>query len=111
MSVAYWVCAGFTVASAAVSLGFSIAGVAVARGEGRTPSLYAAARSIALFAVAVLALCSNAIPFVVAVSIAMVIVQALDAIVGFIIRNRVKTMGPAATALLGLLSLLWLLSA
>jgi hypothetical protein len=39
----------------------------------------------------------------------MVIVQALDAIVGGIVRDRMKTFGPAALGATNLVALVWLL--
>jgi hypothetical protein len=40
----------------------------------------------------------------------MIIVQAGDAGIGMIIKDRMKTFGPAGTALLNLAALIWLLS-
>ena len=39
----------------------------------------------------------------------MVIVQALDAIVGGIVRDRMKTFGPASLGALNLVALVWFL--
>lgn len=38
----------------------------------------------------------------------MVIVQAADAIIGFTIHDRLKTIGPAVTSLVNGLALVWL---
>lgn len=45
---------------------------------------------------------------VTAIAAAMVVVQAADAVVGVSIRDRVKTFGPAFTALAGLAALVWM---
>lgn len=37
----------------------------------------------------------------------MIIVQALDALVGIKITDRLKTFGPAITAIINLLALIW----
>jgi hypothetical protein len=39
----------------------------------------------------------------------MIIVQAGDAIIGGLIRDRVKTLGPAGTAVVNLAAMIWLL--
>ena len=48
-------------------------------------------------------------PFVVAVAVAMAIVQAADAVIGKLIGDRLKTFGPAATAAANPAALTWLL--
>ena len=66
------------------------------------------ARSAALAAVAIAAIFVGSVPFLTAVAIAMVVVQAADAVVGRLIRDRLKTIGPAATAAASLAALIWL---
>ncbi|MDX6666620.1 MAG: hypothetical protein QOG68_2826, partial [Solirubrobacteraceae bacterium] len=44
------------------------------------------------------------------IALAMVIVQALDALVGATIHDRMKTLGPASLAAVNLVALVWLLS-
>lgn len=111
MNIAYWACAGLTLISAAVSFGYSLAGLRAFGADARTPSLYALARSVALLVAAVAALFSGSVAFVAAVAIAMIIVQAIDAVIGGMIHDRLKTLGPAFTALLNLAALLWMLLA
>jgi hypothetical protein len=41
----------------------------------------------------------------------MIIVQACDAVIGTAIKDRMKTFGPAATALLNLAAVIWLIQA
>ncbi|WP_374946220.1 hypothetical protein [Agreia sp.] len=109
MTVAFWICALVTFASAAVSLGYSLVAVRQSRADARTASLYAAARSVSLVVVAVVAPFTGALPFVAAIAIAMIVVQAIDAGIGVAIRDRVKTFGPALTAAANLAALLWML--
>jgi hypothetical protein len=40
----------------------------------------------------------------------MIIVQICDAAIGAVIKDRMKTFGPAGTALLNLAAVIWLLS-
>lgn len=108
MSLAFWVCAAVTAISAAVSLGYSIAGLTSSDPAGRAPSMYACARSSALAVVAVAAIFVGSTPFLAAVAVAMVTVQAVDAVIGGVIRDRIKTIGPALTAIANLAALIWL---
>lgn len=110
MPLAFWVCAAITAVSAAVSLGYSVAGLVGADGAERTASRYACARSVALTVVAIATFPVGSIPFLVAVAVAMVIVQAADAVIGKLIGDRFKTIGPAATAAANLAALVWLLT-
>jgi hypothetical protein len=71
--------------------------------------MYASARSLALAATAVVALFARSSTFLEAIALAMVIVQALDAIIGVGIHDRLKTIGPAATSLANAVALIWLL--
>jgi hypothetical protein len=109
MTLAFWVCSSITVISAAVSFGYAVAGLRGATGVAITPSMYALARSIALLVVAVIAPLTGSVAFVAASAIAMIVVQGVDAVIGVRLRDRVKTFGPAATALAGLASLVWVL--
>ncbi|MDR1118323.1 MAG: hypothetical protein LBL01_03370 [Bifidobacteriaceae bacterium] len=111
MPLAFWVCAGLTAVSAAVSLGFSVAGLKAADGPGsHTASRYALARSAALLAVAATAVFAGDVGFELAAAGAMVLVQALDAFVGAANADRLKTAGPALTAAANLAALIWLLA-
>ncbi|MGC4963050.1 hypothetical protein ACPXCG_05595 [Gordonia sp. DT218] len=108
MSLAFWICAAVTAISAAVSLGYSVAGLTSSEAAERAPSMYACARSLALAAVALAALFAGSTPFLVAVAVAMVTVQAVDAVIGGVIHDRFKTIGPAVTAAANLAALVWL---
>ena len=109
MELSYWVCAGVTTISAAVSFGYSVAGLRSEGSPSKTASRYAFSRSAALLAAALIALFTGSVAFVAAVATAMVVVQAIDAVIGGSIPDRVKTYGPAVTALFNLAALVWML--
>ena len=109
MSVAFWVTAAITLVSAGVSFGFSVAAVRRGSGEARTSALYTLARSAALLVVALVALFTHSYGVVVAVAGAMIIVQAVDAVIGILTKNRAATIGPVVLAALNAAALLWLL--
>jgi hypothetical protein len=105
--VAYWSCAAVTAVSAAMSLGYSIAAArAVGRG-GPPEARYAVARSVALMVISVVPLLVERHDWLVSAAVAMILVQASDALVGVGIRDRLKTFGPAVAALTNLAVLLW----
>lgn len=110
MSASFWACALITAISAYVSLGYSVAGARSASGQGRTASLYALARSTALAVTATVVLVTHTPSWLKAVAVAMILVQAVDAVIGLTIRERLKTVGPAATAVANLAALLWFVS-
>lgn len=110
MSIAFWICAAVTVVSSLVSAGYAVAGLRAATAQSRIPSMYALARSLALVLAAIIGLFSGSIAFVAAVAVAMTAVQALDAAIGAVIRDRVKTLGPAITASVNAAALLWMLT-
>lgn len=108
--LAFWTCAAITAISAAVSFGYAAVGLRQSPdGAARTASQYAFARSAALLVAAVTAPFAGSTGFLAAVAIAMVIVQGADSLIGISIRDRVKTIGPAATAAANLGAVLWLL--
>ncbi|MEJ3405745.1 hypothetical protein WDJ51_13475 [Rathayibacter sp. YIM 133350] len=109
-SVSFWVCAVVTLLSALVSGAYALAGARSASTDTRAPSLYALARSAALLVVAVVAVFTASVAFQSAVAIAMIIVQAGDAIIGGLIHDRVKTLGPAVVAVANALALVWMLA-
>jgi hypothetical protein len=71
--------------------------------------MYVLSRSVALAAMSLVALISKARSSVLTIALAMVIVQALDAFVGGIVRDRMKTFGPASLGALNLVALVWYL--
>jgi hypothetical protein len=71
--------------------------------------MYALSRSVALAAVSLVPLISQTRSSLLTIALAMVIVQALDAVVGGIVRDRMKTVGPASLDALNLVALVWFL--
>jgi hypothetical protein len=112
MSAAFWTCAIITTASAFTSAGFSLAGLRGAgeAGDARIASLYAAARSLPLAVVSLAALFAGSHEWLGAVAVTMILVQALDAYVGFEQRDIPKTAGPIFLSLLNLGSLIVLVA-
>ena len=98
---------GITLLSAFLSMFFSVRAVRLAETDGeRTAALYAAARSVALFAVAVVPAFGFFPAWALAVAVTMTIVQSLDALIG-IRRARVWIiLGPATLAVLNLIAIL-----
>jgi hypothetical protein len=107
---AFWICSGVTVASAFVSLGFSVAAVASSADQARVNAMYALSRSAALAVAVFVPVFSQTRASLLTVALAMVFVQALDAVVGVTIHDRMKTFGPASLGLLNLAALVWFLS-
>jgi hypothetical protein len=105
----FWVCAIVTTISALVSLGFSVAAVVASDRSVRTSSHYALARSFALAVTDVVMLIGQLDGWLTAMALTMVIVQSADAVVGRSTGDRLKTVGPAATAVINLAALVWFL--
>lgn len=105
----YYICAFITVASAFTSLGFSIVALSATGGESRITALYATSRSVALAFVSLVPFLYVSTPFLAGIASVMIMVQGLDAVIGFRIHNAVKSYGPAVTGLVNLLALVWLL--
>jgi hypothetical protein len=110
MTTPFLACALVTAVSAFVSLGFSIASAPGASGQARTLALYTCARSIALAIISLVPFATGWGPWLEAVTVGMIIVQALDAGVGVTIRDRMKTFGPASMAVANLATLMWLIN-
>ena len=110
MTLQYWLCVAITAISAFVSLGFSIVGYRNSNSESRVGFMYALARSLALAVVAVVALFTTSVPFAACIAVAMVLVQAADAVVGWRTHDAMKTYGPAVTAIANAAALVWMLT-
>jgi len=108
MTVPFIFCASITAISAIISLGFSIAAALGATGTARTMALYASARSMALAVASAVPFLTGSTEWLQAIAWSMIIVQACDAVIGTTIKDRMKTFGPAGTALLNLVALIWL---
>jgi hypothetical protein len=109
MTVPFVVCALITAISSIVSFGFSVGAALKTAGEARTMALYACARSAALVLVGAASFLTGSTPWLLAIASCMIIVQAGDATIGALIRDRVKTFGPAGTAVVNLAAMIWLL--
>jgi hypothetical protein len=109
MPVAFWITAAVTLLSAGVSFGFSVGTVRRGNGAARASALYTLARSGALLIAAIAALLVHSYGVVVAIAGAMVVVQAVDAVIGVITKNRAATVGPLVLAVVNAAALLWLL--
>ena len=108
MTMPFVFCASVTAISAVISFGFSIAAVLGSTGESRTLALYACARSGALVIVSAVPFLTGSLQWLEAIAVGMIIVQACDAVIGATIKDRMKTFGPAGTALFNLAALIWL---
>ncbi len=104
----YYICAAITAASALTSLGFSVAAFLAATEASNVNASYAAARSAALALTSLIPFFYASTALLAGIAAAMSIVQGLDAIVGFGRRDLVKTYGPAITAVVNLIALVWL---
>jgi hypothetical protein len=111
MTVPFIFCASVTATSAIISLGFSVAAAFGATGTVRTTALYACARSLALVIASAVPFLTGSTEWLQAVAWSMIIVQACDAVIGTTIKDRMKTFGPAGTALLNLVAVIWLIQA
>ena len=109
MSIPFLFCALITAVSAAISLGFSIAAVFNTADEVRNIALYTCARSVALVIASVVPFLTDSTPWLEAIACSMIIVQICDAGIGAVAKDRMKTLGPAGTAVLNLAAVVWLL--
>ena len=103
MNASFWVCFAITAISATVSLGYSVHAAATQRTNQLAQ--YAAARSVALFAAVVVVAIMQSRSVLVPVAIAMVVVQALDALIGIPARKIGQIAGPAVVAVANLVAL------
>ena len=109
MTLPFIFCASITAISAIISLGFSIAAVLGATDTARTMALYVCARSTALVIASAVPFLTGSTGWLEAMAWSMIIVQAGDAIIGGTIRDPMKTYGPAGTAILNLIAVIWLI--
>jgi hypothetical protein len=111
MSMSFIFCALITAVSAVISLGFSIAATFNTANEVRNMALYACGRSAALVLASAVPFFTGSSSWLQAIACCMIIVQACDAGIGVVIKDRMKTFGPAGTAFLNLAALIWLRTA
>jgi hypothetical protein len=110
VSIPFLFCTLITALSAVISLGFSIAAAFNTANEVRNMALYTCARSVALVLASAVPFFTVSTPWLQAIACSMIIVQVCDAAIGVITKDRMKTFGPAGTALLNLAAVIWLLS-
>ncbi|HCV9276773.1 TPA: hypothetical protein OWY71_000939 [Staphylococcus aureus] len=96
----YFVLAIFTIISASVSLGYSIQACASSH------NINAYYARLSLFLLAIFSLVIHSAIFLITISIAMILVQFLDAIVGYKSKDVFKTYGPLATSVVNLILLI-----
>jgi hypothetical protein len=111
MTLPFIVCASITAISAIISLGFSMAAALGASDTARTMALYACARSTALVIASAVPFFTASTGWLQAIAWSMIIVQAGDAVIGGAIKDPMKTYGPAGTALVNLVAVIWLIQA
>ena len=111
MTLPFIVCASITAISAIISLGFSMAAALGASDTARTMALYACARSTALVIASAVPFFTGSTGWLQAIAWSMIIVQAGDDVIGGTIKSPMKTYGPAGTALLNLVAVIWLIQA
>jgi hypothetical protein len=109
MSMPFVICAAVTLASAVISLGFSVAAAIHEMGQTRTLAFYACARSIAFALISVCPFANHSTQWLEALASGMIVVQAIDAAIGLTIEDKMKTFGPAGTAIANLAALIWLM--
>src|SRR6266481_4009819 len=108
MTLPFIFCASITAISAIIGLGFSITAALGATDTARTMALYACARSTALVIASAVPFLTGSTGWLQAMAWSMIIVQACDAVIGGTIKDPMKTYGPAGTALLNLVAVIWL---
>jgi hypothetical protein len=111
MSAPFITCAAITAISAFISLGYSLAAARNALGGARTLALYACARSVSFAVLSIVPFVNGSTQWLEAVAVGMIVVQACDAAIGVVIKDRMKTFGPAGTAIANLAALLWVIGA
>ena len=108
MTKRFWGCALMTLLSAAVSAGFSLAGL-LGSGNGDSFARYATSRSVALLVTVLIAIGVRSRTAIAFLGIAMTSVQAFDGVIGALAHDLSKTYGPFAFAVLNALAVGWLL--
>lgn len=107
----YYLCAVFTLISAAVSFGFSVEAYLKRKSQkdaDLTTAKYAMSRSLSLFIVAIGLFIFQSNPYLIALSAVMIGVQAFDGIIGIKI-SVFKTVGSLMTAVGNMVVLILLL--
>jgi hypothetical protein len=103
---AYWICAGFTLFSALVSVTFSF--LALRMSAGHEYALYAASRSVALPLAALCAMMYRSRGGITALAFVMTLVQLMDGFIGLNLHDPSRTYGPIAFAAINFALLMWM---
>lgn len=107
---AFWICYTITSVSALISAFYSLSAL-FSEGAVDTYALYAASRSIALvLAVLSVAILRSRIVLIV-LALIMAVVQGLDALIGLVAQDVMKTIGPAVLAVITVVAVFALLQA
>lgn len=96
----FYITAFLTLLSAALGLLFSVQTVRKSRDVARENAWYLFARSIAMVLLSICALIACSHLFLLAITGAMLVVQVIDGMIGLHLKNRMRTVGPFAMALL-----------
>jgi hypothetical protein len=102
----FWICAGFTLFSATVSLTFSLLSLRMA--TGHEYALYAASRSVALPLAALYAMARRSRGGIAALALAMTLVQLLDGFIGLHLRDPGRAYGPIGFAAINFGLIMWM---
>ena len=90
----YSVCAYTTLLNTALGVCFPIGAVIAEKGSSQTNALYMFTRSFAFMYAAVIPVCVNVPIILIVITATMLIVQAVDCMIGMIIKSNMRTMGP-----------------
>ena len=105
---AFWICATITAISAIVSASFSVAGL-LGPEIHDTFAMYAASRSLAIPFVVLIFLAFRSRGGIIAMALTMSLIQSFDAVIGVLSHDAGKTYGPLFLALIGFVSVAFLL--
>ena len=105
---AFWICATIAAISAVVSASFAVAGL-LGAGIHDIFALYAASRSLAIPLVVLIFLGFRSRGGIAAMALTMGLVQLFDAVIGVLSHDPSKTYGPLFLALIGFVSVAFLL--
>ncbi|GAT18008.1 hypothetical protein [Secundilactobacillus silagei] len=107
----YYLCAIFTLISAAVSFGFSIDAYVSAKKQpasGLITAKYAVSRSLGILVVAIGLVIFVSRPYLIGLATIMTLIQLFDGLIGFKV-SLFKTVGPLLTALVNAILLFLIL--
>ena len=109
MAISFLICASITALSAFIGFAFSISETISSQDKARTTAMYLLVRSAVLFTASIVPFFYHSTLLLIAVALCMILVQALDAIIGVIVRDRMRLIGPLVVVALNSLALFWFL--